>query len=318
MEFRTPISIPKSKHAIGYDSKIFSIGSCFAENMAKKLEFFKFQNNTNPFGIIFNPVSIENVIDRIVNQKLFTENDIFFYNERWHCFEVHSDVSHPDKDIFLGTLNKIVTDLHPLFTNFSHYYITYGTSWVYRNIPKGFIVANCHKVPQNQFVKEILSTEGIQKSIQKTIELIHSVNPKGMIVFTVSPVRHLKDGFVENQRSKAHLISAIHNLLENEDLRDNAEYFPSYEIVMDELRDYRFYAEDMLHPNQIAIDYIWEKFKMSSISEASYLIMNEVESIQRGMAHRPFNEQSESHKQFKSKLLEKTLSLTEKYPFMRF
>ena len=312
MQFRTKITIPKSDNPIDYNSKIVSLGSCFAENMAEKLGYFKFQNTCNPFGIIFNPVSIEKIINKAISQELFTEEDILFHNERWHSFDVHSDCSNSNKEELIANLNVILKSTHQKISEATHIIITYGTSWVYRNIESKLIVANCHKVPQKQFSKEILSIETIENSIKNTISLIQKVNPKAKIIFTVSPVRHLKDGFVENQQSKAHLIAAIHQILQS------AAYFPSYEIMMDELRDYRFYAEDMIHPNQVAIDFIWERFLETTISEESHSIIKEVETIQKGLQHRPFNPNSESHQQFLSKLQDKITKLVSQYSFMKF
>lgn len=317
MNFRTKIPIPKNPNQIDYNSKIVSLGSCFAENIGDKFQYFKFQNAINPFGIIFNSVSIERIIDRVVNDVLFTEQDIFFHNERWHCFEVHSDLSHSNAGELLVNLNHILGETKKQLYGATHVIITYGTSWVYRNIEKEIIVANCHKVPQKQFTKELLSAVTIEESVENTIRLIQSINSNCNFIFTVSPVRHLKDGFVENQRSKSHLITAIHNLLsENRNLQ--SEYFPSYEIMMDELRDYRFYAEDMLHPNQIAIDYIWERFGESYISETSLPIMKEVDEIQKSLRHRSFNPESEQHLKFLSKLDQKIFFIKEKFPHIKF
>jgi lysophospholipase L1-like esterase len=316
MNFRTQIPIPPNLNPIDYNSKIVSLGSCFAVNMAEKFEYYKFQNSVNPFGIIFNPVSIEKLIYRIVNQVFFTEKDIFFHNERWHCFEVHSDLSNANKEEFLENLNVILKlSLIQLFQA-SHVIITFGTSWVYRNFESNTIVANCHKLPQNQFQKEILSVETIGNSIKNTIDLIQKINPDCNFIFTVSPVRHLKDGFVENQRSKSHLITAIHDAIKPQ--LPAVNYFPSYEIMMDELRDYRFYAEDMLHPSTIAIDYIWSKFKESTIAESDFPVMEQVDSIQKSLFHKPSNPNSESHLRFESKLKEKMTNLQFQYSFMKF
>jgi len=316
MNFTTKIPIEKSKNPIRYDSKIVSIGSCFAENIGKKFSYFKFQNSVNPFGIIFNPVSIENLIARVVSKQKFTENDIFFHNDLWHCFEVHSELSNPDKEAFLKLLNEIVIATNIQITKCTHLILTYGTSWVYRNKASKKIVANCHKVPQSQFDKEILSVTAIEKSLQNTIDLIKKINPDCDFIFTISPVRHLKDGFVENQRSKAHLTTALHNVVTLS--LSKCDYFPSYEIMMDELRDYRFYAEDMLHPSQTAIDYIWERFAATSISEESYSVMEEVSSIQKALSHRPFNPDSESHNKFLGFLQIKIDKIQRRFPDLSF
>ncbi|QDW20376.1 GSCFA domain-containing protein [Flavobacterium sp. KBS0721] len=319
MQFRTQIPISKANNPIDYNSKIISIGSCFAENMAEKFDYFKFQNETNPFGIIFNSVSIEKIISRIIKKEFYTEKDIFFYNERWHSYEVHSDLSNSDRQELLETLNKAISETYKNLKEATHIIITYGTSWIYRNTESDQIVANCHKVPQKQFSKELLSVEVIQKSIQNTIDLIQVLNPDINFIFTVSPVRHMKDGFAENQLSKSHLFAGLHQVLKthnSEFITHN--YFPSYEIMMDELRDYRFYAEDMLHPNQVAIDYIWHKFSENYISEDSISTMQEVSEIQKSLRHRSFNPDSEQHQKFLAKLQQKISSIQEKWAHIKF
>lgn len=315
MEFRTQIPISKSTNPIDYNSNIMSLGSCFAENIGDKFQYFKFQITTNPFGIIFNPVAIEMLISRVVNNKQFTENDIFFHNDLWHCYEVHSELSHPDKETFLTNLNLKIQQSHNLIIQSTHSIITYGTSWVYRNKQTGKIVANCHKIPQNQFEKEILSIQVIEQSIKNTIDLIRKINSSCHFIFTISPVRHIKDGFIENNISKSHLIAAIHS--SNFQLPASS-YFPSYEIMMDELRDYRFYAEDMLHPSQVAIGYIWERFVENYIFEENQTTMEEVSSIQKGLAHRPFHSHTADHQKFLNALNTKIRMLQKKFPHIKF
>ncbi len=312
MKFSTKISISKSDFPIDYNSKIVSLGSCFAVNIGEKFKCFEFQIATNPFGIIFNPVSIEKLFSKSINSEFFTEKDLFFHNERWHCFDVHSDLSNSNKEDFLDDLNQLLQSTKQQLHEATHVIITYGTSWIYRNLETNTIVANCHKVPQKKFIKEILSVETIENSIKNTINLIQKINPNCTIIFTVSPVRHLKDGFVENQRSKAHLITALHNVVTLSLSKCN--YFPSYEIMMDELRDYRFYASDMLHLNQVAIDYIWQRFSESNISPESHSIMEEVETIQKSLTHKPFNPNSDEYKKFLGNLNQKINVLALKFP----
>jgi hypothetical protein len=315
MNFTTRIPISISNNPIDYTSKIVSLGSCFAENIGAKFEYFKFQNLVNPFGIIFNPISIESLINRAVNKIEFTENDLFFHNELWHCYEVHSDLSNDNKEDFLLTLNQILKETNQQLTDATHIIITYGTSWIYKLKSSGAVVANCHKVPQIQFDKEILSVEVIGKSIQNILDVIQKANPNCNVIFTISPVRHLKDGFLENQRSKAHLITALHASIFH---LPTSMYFPSFEIMMDELRDYRFYAQDMLHPNQVAIDFIWERFCESAIAEEANPIMQEVLDIQKSLAHRPFNPNSDNHLKFLVNLNTKISTLTKKFPQIQF
>ena len=318
MNFTTKIPISKSQKPIDYSSKIMSIGSCFAENMGEKFQYFKFNTTVNPFGIIFNPVSIEKLILRVVNQEKFTEKDVFFHNEMWHCFEVHSELSNPNKEEFLENLNTILESTNQQITKSTHLIFTYGTSWVYRNKLSNEIVANCHKVPQNQFDKEILSVETIESSIKNTVELIQKVNPKCNFIFTISPVRHIKDGFFENNVSKGNLFLALNNILKTEYCKLKTEYFPSYEILIDELRDYRFYANDMLHPSQVAIDYIWINFFENYIDEKEFATMNQVCEIQRALKHRPFNPNSESHLQFLKNIQQKIDKLAENFAHIKF
>ncbi|TDD94411.1 GSCFA domain-containing protein [Flavobacterium cellulosilyticum] len=316
MNFTTKVPLLKSKNPIDYNSKIMSLGSCFAVNISEKFDYFKFQNTCNPFGILFHPLAIEKLIHFAVSQKQFSESAIFFQNELWHCYDAHSDLSNANKEELIANLNMVITSMLKQISNSTHLIITYGTSWVYRNRSSNSIVANCHKVPQKEFEKEILGVDTIAQSIKNTIASIQKINPDCEIIFTISPVRHLKDGFVENQLSKAHLITAIQQILNPKS--QNLNYFPSYEIMMDELRDYRFYAEDMIHPSQIAIDYIWEQFAETHISPETHSIMEEVGMIKKGLAHRPFNPDSKSHMQFMEKLGRKTRDLESKFPQIQF
>ena len=317
MQFRTQIPIFKSDQPITYESEVVSLGSCFVVNIAQKLTHFQFKNQVNPFGILFHPLAIEKLLHLAETQKTFNENDVFFHHERWHCFDAHSDLSDSDQSNLLQKLNNSVANLRFNVSEATHLIITLGTAWLYRENASGAAVANCHKLPQARFEKEILSVEAVRKSIWNTIQSVDSINSDLQIVFTVSPVRHLKDGFVENQRSKSNLIAALHEVLALES-SPKITYFPSYEIMMDELRDYRFYAEDMIHPSPTAIDYIWERFTQTHISETSFPIMEQVSQLRKDFAHRPFHPNSESHQQFTAKLAEKVKTLQTQFPHMFF
>lgn len=316
MQFFTQVPISNSRNPIDYNSKIISIGSCFAENMGKKFDYYKFQNTTNPFGIIFNPISIEKLIQRAVRKEVFSEKDVFYYNERWHCFEIHSELSHPDKDYFLKILNEKLNLFFDQISTATHFIITLGTSWVYKTIETNEVVANCHKIPQRQFTKHLLSATDISTSLQKSIDLTRNINPECHFIFTISPVRHLKDGFTENQVSKSHLISAVYDLSQQQSA--HLSYFPSYEIMMDELRDYRFYTEDLLHPNSTAIDYIWSLLIECNIKNSIYFTMKEIDNIQKGLKHRSFNAESIAHQKFLKNLNATIQKVQQDYPFMEF
>jgi hypothetical protein len=315
MQLQTIIPLKKeTRNPIEYSSKLLLLGSCFSENIGDKLNYFKFQTNQNPFGILFHPKAIENLITNAINKKEYIAEDLIFQNERWHSFDSHSNLSSPNKNELLGNLNSAISSTNKQLKEATHIIITLGTSWVYRFIETDTIVANCHKIPQKKFLKELLSVDEIVESLEAIIALLKSVNKDVNVLFTVSPIRHLKDGFLENTQSKSHLITAIHSILN----ADKISYFPSYEIMMDELRDYRFYAEDMVHPNKTAINYIWERFIETWISENSQATMQEVESIQKGISHRPFNENSEQHQKFLKNLELKKEKLNSLLGFIKF
>lgn len=314
MKLQTVVPLDIAKKPITYDSHILSLGSCFAEHIGKKLQYFKYRSVLNPFGILFHPLAIENLISRAMAEKEYTKADIFFLNERWHCFDGHSLLSNASESTLLDSLNNGLQQTRQQIKGASHIFITLGTAWVYRNNTSGAVVANCHKVAQKQFTKELLPIDEVAASLKRIIKEVQSNNPEVQLVFTVSPVRHLKDGFVENQRSKAHLIAAIHKVLQSESI----SYFPSYEIMMDELRDYRFYAEDMVHPNELSIAYIWERFSLVWIAEEARPTMEKVADVQRGLQHRPFNFESDSHQKFVKALEVKIVYLQNEYPFMSF
>ena len=315
MKLQTQIPLKSLENSIDYNAKVFLMGSCFVENIGEKFSYYKFQSLVNSFGIIFHPKAIENLISRIIQQKKFTKEDVFFLNERWHCFEVHSVLSNPSEEIFLNKLNEILEESFSFLKTASHIVFTLGTAWGYENKESANLVANCHKVPQKNFNKVLFNAIEIEASLKIITRLIKEINPKAAILFTVSPVRHLKDGFIENQRSKAHLITAIHQIIEKD---TSISYFPSYEIMMDELRDYRFYAEDMIHPNKTAINYIWEKFKETAVASSCTNTMKEVEKIQSGLSHRPFNTESDEFIKFQEKLQQKIVYLSEKHPHITF
>ncbi|RED47902.1 GSCFA domain-containing protein [Seonamhaeicola aphaedonensis] len=321
MNLQTKIPLSRqSINFIGYESKILLLGSCFVENVGAKLEYFKFQSVVNPFGILFHPKAIENFIQYTLYNKIYSKDDLIFNNEQWHCFDAHSKLSNASKEDLLNTLNEQTKITSEYLNKATHIIVTLGTAWVYRIKETGNVVANCHRVPQKEFSKALLSVDDIQESLQNTVSLIRNVNPKASIIFTVSPVRHLKDGFIENTQSKAHLITAIHGILNSQSSIGNSQlhYFPSYEIMMDELRDYRFYKEDMIHPNQTAVDYIWEKFISVWLDTRAKKTMDEVDAVQKGMLHKPFNPKSEAHQEFLQNLSLKKQQLQKQFTHISF
>ena len=315
---QTIVPINNASNPIGYDSKILLLGSCFVENIGNKLEYYKFQATQNPFGILFHPIALETLIHRALAKKQYSATEIFEREGIYYCFDAHSDLRAGSEEELLEKLNSALVQMEEEIKRASHIVITLGTAWVYEHLATNAIVANCHKVPQSEFSKKLLSAEQIQSSLESMTAKIREVNPEVQFLFTVSPVRHLKDGFMENQRSKANLITAIHSILSSQAPSRNLSYFPAYEIMMDELRDYRFYAKDMVHPNALAVDYIWEKFKLSWIDSGSYELMDEVDKIQKALLHRPFNPASEANAKFQQSLKTKIAYLQERLPFVKF
>lgn len=314
MNLQTLIPLIPADNQLDSQSQLLLLGSCFSQHIGEKLNYFKFQSLQNTFGILFHPKAIESLISKSIDQESYSEKEVFFHNERWHCFDAHSDLSDVSKERLIQNLNEGLAATNEQIRKATHIIITLGTAWVYRKTETENIVSNCHKIPQSEFKKELLTPEVVFDCLQRIINKITSVNKKTEVIFTISPVRHLKDGFVENQRSKAHLISSVQKIINGGD----ASYFPSYEIMMDELRNYRFYESDMVHPNQLAIDYIWEKFREVWISEKSFPVMEKVDEIQKGLQHRPFKPDSEQHKKFTKSLTDKIKYLQQEYPYMEF
>jgi len=314
LHLQTKIPLIPSANQLDYDSQVLLVGSCFVENIGAKLEYFKFQNLVNPFGILFHPEAIARFFEAVTTQKQFSEADFEEVNESFVSFDAHSKLSATSAKAAAEQLNVAQREAYDQLLNASHINITLGTAWGYRHKGQAKIVANCHKIPQKEFDKELASVKQIEASLLRVLSAVKSLNSKASVIFTVSPVRHLKDGFVENQRSKAHLIAAVHAILEEGD----ASYFPAYEIVMDELRDYRFYDRDMIHPNTLAVDYIWERFLAVYLSPQAKKTMDKVEEIRRGLEHRPFNPDSEQHQKFLQKIEEKIERLQIEIPYLSF
>jgi len=316
MKLQTKIPLHKEPHnQIDYNSKLLLFGSCFSENIGGKFEYFKFQSVVNPFGILFHALAIENLITRSINKDYYSEEDLQLRNEQWFCLDAHSKLNQTSKEELLSVLNTQIDETYNQLINASHVIITLGTSWVYRHISSDAIVANCHKLPQKQFLKELLTVDEITESLDAIVSLVKNINPRINFLFTVSPVRHIKDGFVENTQSKSHLISAIHNVVEP---RNQIYYFPSYEIMMDELRDYRFYKSDMLHPSDVAIDYIWERFTSVWISDLGQQNLKAIGEIKKSLEHKSFNPESDAHQKFLKGIQNKIDLLQKQYPQILF
>jgi len=315
MQYFTEINIPEFPEKIDHSSKIIMMGSCFTENVGLKLEQLKFNIEINPFGILYNPISVANSIKILLNQRLFNGDDLFFRDGLWHSFAHHGKFSGNEKETVLENINARIKKSSRLLREADFLFLTFGTAWVYELKATGQVVANCHKVPAGEFRRFRLPVNNITEVYQSLLEELWLANPKLKIIFTVSPVRHWKDGAPGNQVSKATLIVAIDNIVGSFD-NFPCWYFPSYEIVMDELRDYRFFADDMLHLSDVAVVHIYKKFESGLITEDSRKISDEIINIQKAINHRPFNKNTPEFKKFITKGLKKVNSLMKKHPYL--
>lgn len=315
MKLKTEVPVIGLPKTLGFGHKYLLMGSCFVEHIGQKLQYFQLQSLANPFGVLFHPKAIEYLLLRAWNGQWFTKEDLFFYQERWHCFSVHSQFSQSDDVQMLTRLNTALEDTKKQLCQAEVVIITLGTSWVYRHLRKNQLVANCHKVPQKDFSKKLLFVQEIKEALVNIVSVVKANNSNAKVIFTVSPVRHIKDGFVENQQSKARLIQGVHEVVNTQ---EGVYYFPAYEIMMDELRDYRFYKSDMLHPNEVAVDYIWDRFSKAVFVPDALKLMQKIDKIQKGIAHQSFHPDGEAHKMFLTKLKIQAKNLQEEFPFMKF
>jgi len=309
--FRTQFPVNPLTSAIGPVSSVFLIGSCFSEHISQKLANNKFDILSNPFGILYNPVSIANELRRQMKGAWVQSAEIFENNSLFRSFDFHSNCAHPDKEEAIRRMNEAIRSGKIFLDKCSHLIITFGTSMVYTLKSSGRVVANNHKMHVSLFEKKQLLSEEIVADWSDLIRELKIKYPELQIIFTLSPVRHLKDGAVENALSKAVLLQSIHQLKNN---FPDIYYFPSYEIMMDDLRDYRFYCKDMIHPNEVAIDYIWEIFKKGCIDEKSHPLIGQLNQIHTAMLHKPFFPELKEHKDFKLIMLEKIEKLEKEFP----
>lgn len=322
MDFRLEFTPKPFDVKINHQQKLLLIGSCFTEQIGAKLANHKFSVMDNPNGILFNPISITRSVSSYIDNKQYKAEDLFYQNECWNSWEHHSRFSNPDKERCLLVINESQTQAHSFLKKADWLLITLGSAFVYE-LPSLLgdglgvrpVVANCHKVPTDKFNKRLLQIDEVVSALQNMIEKVVAFNPALKTIFTISPVRHLRDGFVENNRSKATLIHAVHQLVEN---NKGCFYFPAYELIIDDLRDYRFFAEDMVHPNYAATNYVWEKFITACIDEPSQQLMKDIAVIVAAKNHKAFNPSSEQHKKFLQTNLEKVKELQKKYSYIDF
>lgn len=315
MDFRTLTDFVPLQPRLRHSDKLLVMGSCFAEHIGGRLEQMKFRTVVNPYGVLYNPLSISEALARLVDCRLFAGEELCeFPDGGWNTWLHHSRYSHPDKGEALAAINDSVRQASQMLVEADALIITLGTAWVYRLADTGEVVGNCHKVPERRFVRQRLQVGEVVEALSAVIGRIRRVNPKLRVLFTVSPVRHLKDGLHGNQLSKSTLLLAVDELCRT--MPECCSYFPAYEVVVDELRDYRFYAEDMAHPSRQAVDYVWECFVEHCVDDAARLFMQRWAKVVRALEHRPFNPESEQYRQFVQHTAAQLCELKAQYPYI--
>ena len=315
MELFTKITISEPLQRLEHHDPVMFLGSCFATSVGERFVKSKFPSVINPFGVIYNPYSVASALGFLISDDPVPESALVEHDGRWHSFYHHSTFSAETKEACLQKIEEERSGASDFLKSAEWLFLTFGTSWVFEHQQTGLVVSNCHKIPSSQFNRYRLNQDEIVAQYKDLLVKLNVFNPALKIVFTVSPVRHWKDGAHGNQLSKAVLLLAIEQLCE---WFDSASYFPSYEIVMDELRDYRFYASDMLHMNEQTVEYIWQRFSDKWLSRDAHHLVKKVEEVIKAVEHKPFNPDSNTYISFLENVLQKTHDLENRYPHLDF
>ena len=315
MDFRTRVEQPQDGVQMHLEDTMMLFGSCFSEHIGNLLSTHKFLCDVNPFGVLYNPSSISKALLRLCDPQPYQPDDLFFANGLWNSWMHHSSFSAPEIPLCLQQINDRLSQAVRSIRNARFIFITFGSAWVYRLRDTHECVANCHKQPDRLFDRSLLSVSEIVSDFQKMIEVVRGFNPSVHFILTVSPIRHIKDGLHGNQISKSTLLLAIEELCQRV---DGITYFPAYEIMMDELRDYRFYADDMLHPSSLAIQYIWECFSAVFFDSGTKAFLREWQEVGKRLQHKPFNPQSDTYRRFLYDTIQILNKLQEEHPNLNF
>ncbi|MCW3072668.1 MAG: hypothetical protein JWO44_2558 [Bacteroidetes bacterium] len=313
MHFHLQFPIPPFPQQLSYSDKLMFIGSCFAESIGEKMNEQKLSTLINPHGVLYNPLAIGKAVSRYLYNDPLKEEELFFANESWNSWEHHSRFSDAGKEACLQQTNTSLNAGHEQLKDARWLFITFGSAFSYKHKESGIAVGNCHKVPQKKFTKSLLSTDEIIAAYDTLFKELKKLNPGLKIVLTVSPVRYIRDGVVENNLSKSILLQSVHRLVEK---HGNVFYFPAYELVIDDLRDYRFYKDDLVHPSEQAVSYVFEKLKEVLFDNEAKELYKSIRELLDAAKHRPFNENSEAHKKFKSTFEARCVQLQKRYPFL--
>lgn len=318
MDFMLDVPIVSPEQRIKYGDKLLLTGSCFTEHIGNSLASLKFEILQNPNGILFDPRSVTDSLLSYIQNRQYKNSDLFVMNELWHSWQHHSIFSHPDPELALAKINERLREAHLFLQQADWLLITLGSSFAYfLQEPSASFkggVANCHRAPAQWFDKRLMTIEETTVLFDNCLHQLLQFNPRLKIIFTVSPVRHIRDGVMQNNRSKARLLEVVHHFVNK---FDRIYYFPAYELVIDVLRDYRFYDIDMVHPNYQATHFVLEKFMQSFVSEESQRLSEDIQKIVTARKHKPFQPSTEAHKRFLRSNYEKAVAIREKFPFLK-
>ncbi|MDO4163257.1 MAG: GSCFA domain-containing protein [Bacteroides sp.] len=312
----TSVELPTHLPQLSHQSRLMLMGSCFATHIGMRLTEAKFRCEVNPYGVLYNPLSISAALREMMDGKQYTESDIYYDRECWHSPMHHGDFSAASVEETLRRINGRLSDAREALQSLDCLLLTLGTAWVYEDKETGYIVGNCHKRPEKCFRRRKLSVGEVTDEYTVLMARLLELRPDLQVIFTVSPIRHVRDGMHANQLSKATLLLAIENLQQR--FPAHVFYFPAYELVLDELRDYRFYADDLVHPSEVAVGYVWERFTQACFAQETLHIIEECKNISRMLQHRPFHPESEEYKRFLGQIVLKIDRLNGKCPYLDF
>lgn len=313
MKFSLDFSLPAYPVRLSYREPVLLVGSCFAEHIGACLQQHRFDVITNPNGIVFNPISMATQIASYLSEKKYEEADLFHHNGLWHSWHHHGSFAGMEVNDTLALINDARLAASAQLKHAGWVMLTFGSAWVYERKETGEVVANCHKVPSQHFNKRLLSVEEIVSAYDELLKQEIFADKKVMI--SISPVRYVRDGMIENNLGKAVLLQAAHALVQQ---HENVFYFPAYEIVIDELRDYRFFDKDLVHPNTLAIEYVWERFAAGAMDEQTQAFVKEVGVLHSALQHRPLHPGTDAYAKFKEQTAARLKQLQEKYPGVSF
>ena len=314
MEFRTIVRTGENRSWLHHSDHVVLLGSCFSDNIGAKMQGALIRATVNPMGTLYNPMSIARGVRRLIDNEPIAGRDLFMQGGVWNSYDFHSRHSLPDKQATIDRMNAAITQGHTALKEAQLLTVTLGTAIVYRLKATGDVVANCHKVPQHEFERKMASVDEMEKELDAMLTALHAFNPALHIILTVSPIRHIADGLDINSLSKASLRVAIHEVIARH--RDYCDYFPAYEIMLDDLRDYRFYSSDMVHPSDVAVEYIWQAFQATYLDDRSALAVARCERIHKRLQHRPMSASRETVERFNNDTASVVRNLIKEYPYL--